>query len=131
MSNDYQPKGRMVTMLAAMKADPERIWTTAECAKVMGCSANKVGTTLLYSLHHRVIYRDRPGRGVRYSLTPFPVEVPPPPKQDRKGRGRGHPEKAPRPPALWTPEPGDIRIPRVVPGWVPPKMVCPRAVANS
>jgi hypothetical protein len=38
----YEPKGCMLVWLAAMQDEPDRIWTSAEAAKVMGV---RVGTS--------------------------------------------------------------------------------------
>ena len=108
---DYTPKGRMAEWLAAMRANPGRTWTTAEAAAIMGIDVRRISGYAAYALRCGAIYRSKLGRGVRYSLKPFP----------------DGPKPAPKKPAVkqWSPE-GDPRVPKVVPGWMPPKMTSAR-----
>lgn len=117
----YEPGGRMKLWLAAMRAEPERVWTPAEAAAVMGIPNKKVGGYAEYAILHGFIFQSKKGRGCLYALHRFEGFLPPP-----KGipQGRRKARAVPK----W--EPGDdIRIPKVVPGWTPPKMVCVRVGA--
>lgn len=117
----YQPKGRMVILAAAIRAEPTRIWTSRELADVMGISVRKVGGYVTYALGNAVLFRKKEGRFITYSGTPFPGQEPAPALKKRSYAKY-------KPASQWTPE-GDIRIPRVVPGWRPPQMVCVRLAA--
>jgi hypothetical protein len=92
----YEPRGKVKTLLDAMRADPTRVWTAPEVAKVLECPQNAVLAHLLRALENRVIYKELlKGRNI-FSLQPFGTVAPPP------------------------------GAPTVDPNWRPPQMVPPR-----
>lgn len=114
---DYEPGGKMKLWLAAMRAEPERIWTSEEAAKALKTSINHVHGYSDYAVAKGVIFRTKRRNRVVYGLQPFPdVEQTQPVPRLKKRAAKGE----------WRPNPDDLRIPKVVPGWVPPKMVCVR-----
>jgi hypothetical protein len=112
----YEPKGCMLVWLAAMRDEPNRIWTSAEAAKVMGVRVGTVGSYAAYAEAAGVIHRQSNKKPVTWGLKPPEGGVLAPAK-----KGRWTAKAIPQ----W--DPGeDIRVPRVVPGWKPPQMVAPR-----
>lgn len=118
MKTPYTPRGKIVPFIEAVKADPDRVWTIADIAKVMELHSRKVGGSLVYAERNGVVFRAKRDGRLVYSGKPFPDgEAPPEPKKKlaRRKEDEG-----------WATQPDDMRIPRVVPGWVPPQMVAPR-----
>jgi hypothetical protein len=116
----YCPRGAIVPLIEAVRAEPERIFTVADAVKVMGVRSNKVGGSLTYALRAEVIFRGKVKGQTVYKGTPFAPEVKmdPPPVQ----------KKTVKVAAGWPTSADDPRIPQVVPGWKPPSMVCVRGV---
>jgi hypothetical protein len=112
----YEPKGCMLVWLAAMREEPERIWTSAEAAKVMGVHVRTVGSYAAYAEAAGVIHRQSSRKPVTWGLKPPAGGV-----LERAKQGRWTAKEVPR----WNPG-DDIRVLRVVPGWKPPQMVAPR-----
>lgn len=126
MTKEYAPRGKVVPLLQAMEENPDRCWSLQEAAVLLKTPKNGVMSMVTYALRAGVIHRgrDTSGGGVILRKTPFaPGEaLPAPGKIENHGRrAKTH--------GAWTPEAGDIRIPRVVAGWVPPVMTPPRSLA--
>lgn len=127
----YEPKGKMLQWLTAMRAAPENtVWTAAEAAQVMGCPVRQVNAYAAYALDRGVIFRQVLGAGKRrkslFSLQPFPSQAAP-----RAVLKASRERMVAKAPPRWVPEPDDLRIPRVVPGWKPPVMVPPRVTKGG
>jgi hypothetical protein len=124
---EYVPRGLIVPFIEAVKKDPDRSFTVSETLRLVGVKSNKLGGSLTYALRNGVVFRAKIDGKVVYRGKPFDAAVamnpPPKPPTTIARRLRGKTQDA------WTPDLDDIRIPKVVPGWVPPKMVCPRAPA--
>ena len=116
----YQPKGHVVPFIEAIKADPHRVWSSSEAAEVMKIQVRRVSATVKYPIAAGLIHKGCVWGAVAYSGMPFATS-----EQATPG-GAKHAKRRKREPVVWTPDPDDLRIPRVVPGWVPPKMVCAR-----
>lgn len=122
----YEPRGgRVVIMLERMAAEPQRIFSSTECAQIMGCKQSAVSPALLYAVKARSVFKRSTGKRCEYSATEMEGSVVLPPAR-RRAR---NPEKAQQLPARWTTSADDLRIPRVVPNWKPPVMVQPRGCA--
>jgi hypothetical protein len=119
--DDYQPRGRMLLILEAIAAEPERIFTAAECGQIMNIPTREVGSYLAYAIRARKVFRNGVPRQYVYRGTPFPGVKP-----DAIKAPKCKVYKSRKVSRTWEPDPDDIRIPRVVPGWAPPQMVCPR-----
>lgn len=123
MTTLYSPRGKLVPFLEAVKDDKDRVWTVAEVGRVIGVRANGVIPMLTYALRNQVLFRGKTPEG-RTAIrgVPFPgqdVAIPPPrPDALTRARAKGK--------GQWTPDPDDLRIPKVVAGWKPPQMVAPR-----
>jgi hypothetical protein len=122
--NNYRPKptGKLQPLLEVMRADPDpkRLWSPAECAEIMGIKPTHICSFTAYAVQHGVIYRTVIRRTAYHSLEKVEGSQPPARAKNRGGRPpkcKGHYEQPL----------DDIRIPKVVPGWFPPKMVAPRA----
>lgn len=114
----YMPRGAMAVLLNAMRAEPDRIWTTQDAAAVSGLPYRRVGAHAAYAVSEGVMFRSRAGKFTLYALRPFtdaPKPKPAPVKVMRRE---------------WSPR-DDYRVPKVVPGWRPPQMVCARLAAND
>lgn len=116
----YQPKGTILPFLAAVSDDPYRVFSVPDAARIMDIPTRAVTATLAYAIKNGVIYRGKDSGGcVLYRGSPFsgqaPVAKPASAAKPRKLSASGWPTTA-----------DDIRVPRVVPGWTPPKMVCAR-----
>lgn len=123
MEKQYIPKGRIVRLLDAMQAEPEREFDSREAALIMRCNYKAVSSATEYAIEAHLMYRAkrRGYRGLVFRGTPFPVER-------QEAPQRKHPER----PVIrngWATDPNDPRIQKVVPGWVPPRMVCTRTGA--
>jgi hypothetical protein len=126
--NNYHPKstGKLQPLLEAMRADPnpKRLWSPSECAEVMGIKPRHICSFTAYAVQHGVIYRTVIGRTAYHSLEPGEGCQPP-----VRAKNRG--AKAPKCKGEYVQPLDDIRIPKVVPGWMPPKMVAPREVNHA
>jgi hypothetical protein len=123
MTSEYEPRGgRVVVLLDRMYAEPKRIFTSKECAQIMGCANAAVSPTLLYAIKARRVFKRNTGKRCEYSATEMAGSVVLPPAKKRTK----HPEKAQPLAVGWATSPDDPRIGRLVPGWMPPKMVCVR-----
>jgi hypothetical protein len=114
----YQPRGKIVPLINLVKADPDRIIFTDEACRICCERSNKMGGSLTYALRARVIFRGKVHGKTAYRGKPFEVGAMPPPDAPVKLARRKGEE--------WQPDPGDLRIPKVIPGWKPPQMVAPR-----
>lgn len=120
----YQPSGAVRLLLEAVQADPARVLTCAEAAKVMGIARVKVYGSVAYAVRAGVLHKGKRGEIIVLSGSPIPEEAPKPKK------GRHQPKDHQKPVAAgWTTDPNDPRIQKVTPGWQPPKMVCVRSAA--
>jgi hypothetical protein len=123
----YRPKGAVVLLLAAMRKQPEREFTAAECADIMGCVPRAVGAMTEYSTRFGLISRRKDGRQVLFRAMAY-TEDELEDKRRAKLRTPVDPLKSKgKPPGPWVPDQDDPRITRVVPGWKPPVMRCVRA----
>ena len=112
----YKPRGVLLLLLAAVKAEPEREFTSEEAAAIMGCHRRAVGAFTEYAVRAGLLFK-RSSRSPRVLLlrgTPFPGGQQPQPTRTVS--------QAPEPVST-----DDVRIPRVVEGWKPPTMVAPRS----
>jgi hypothetical protein len=123
MTHTYTPKGRVTVLLQRMRPEPERIFTSSECARIMDCKQAAVSPTLLYAVKARVVFKRHRGRSCEYCLTEMEGSVVLPPAKRRTK----HPEQTQPLQPGWTTDPDDPRIGKVVSGWMPPKMVCARS----
>jgi hypothetical protein len=120
MTKPYKPKGVVLNLLSAMRAEPEREFTATECAEIMGCIPRAVGAFVEYSLKFGLIAKRKENRKCFFRAAPYTDEAVP------KLRTPTNQLKL-RPPGPWTPDLDDPRIPRMVEGWKPPVMRCVRA----
>lgn len=126
----YEPKGKVAAFLRVVEADLSREFTSREVAQIVGCDPRAVTAMLDYTVKASLIFRRWVGKSAIWRGQPYnPDEV-------RREREAKEPRQARNPMKMagqkgkgWQPEPGDPRIPRVVQGWTPPKMVPPRASA--
>lgn len=72
----YEPRGKVGTLVDAMRADIGRIWTSAEAAKVMDVSQGALSAHLDPAIRHGTLHRKLENGRCQYSLRPF---LPPPP----------------------------------------------------
>lgn len=122
MTKPYTPRGYIVPLIQAAKADPQRIFTVSEAVKLMGVKSRKVGGSLTYALRAGMIFRGKVNGLTAYKGSPFADGgMPPPPVPQKIARIK--------PASGWETDPDDPRVPKVVPGWTPPKMVCVRQAA--
>jgi hypothetical protein len=122
MKKPYEPRGKIVPLINLAKADPDRIIFTDEACRICGERSNKLGGSLTYALRAEVIFRGKINGKTAYRGRPFDAHaMPPPPLPVKLGRRKG---------GEWQPDPDDLRIPKVVPGWTPPKMVCVRETGS-
>lgn len=116
----YNPVGPMKRWYEAMKAEPDRIWTTKEISAVLEIAPKRVHGHVSFALSKGAIYRGKRGRWTLYALKDFPPDERHPRNETEDQRRGALP--------VWEPE-NDMRIPKVVAGWTPPKMVCARLAA--
>lgn len=119
----YTPRGVVVALLDALEAEPTRVFTSAECAAILGCELRTVGAYVDYALRAERIFKVKIGRNVQYSATRMRDAVEP--------RKRGRRQVAPKivTSTSWTTDQDDPRIGKVVDGWKPPVMRCVRLEA--
>lgn len=118
---EYKPRGRVLAMLAAIEAEPARVFTAAECAQIMDCDQRTVGAYMVYAVRSGRVCKTKVGRQANYSGL-RPENAPPLPK---RGRQQCNPKIVAS--TSWMTDPDDPRIGKVVPGWKPPQMVCVRS----
>jgi hypothetical protein len=123
----YIPTGKAALMIAEVDKDLTREFTSREASKIMDCDIRAVGASLEYATRNGLIFRRSDGRNCWWRGQPY-----------RESQVRGQPESKnetrvrigtlgsvqPRP--GWVTSADDVRCQKVVPGWVPPKMVCVR-----
>lgn len=112
----YTPRGKVTLLLQAMAEDPGRIWSIPEAAEIMECGRTGVLAMVKTALLDGAMYRGKRGGYAVLSPRPF------------RPTGMGQAERRPITPQAipkWNPQ-EDARIPRVIPGWAPPRMVCVR-----
>lgn len=74
---NYEPKGKVKTMLDEVARDPFRIWLSPEIGKVMSIHANTVTTHLDAALKNGCIHRRISDQGrIEYRGAPFEVAAP-------------------------------------------------------
>lgn len=126
----YTPSGKMVHLLAALEAEPDRTFTGREVAQLLGgVDIRTVSSYVFYAeragrLFKRVVGKSNT-RQLLIRTTPFQgVDVPTKPSNDmaRQGWKEGREPRS----EGWITDPDDPRIGKVVPGWKPPQMVCTR-----
>jgi hypothetical protein len=123
----YQPRGAVVRLINAMRAEPEREFTAKECADIMDCAPNGVSPMTLYARADGIIGRIKGEHGFVYRFGQYTEEELGERLANRKAEKPRNPLKLKEaPPPPWTPDPDDPRISKVVPGWKPPVMVCVR-----
>lgn len=118
MSGAYQPRGIVLILLPRLDAEPTRIFSHSECARIMGCKPSAVSATLLYAVKARRIFKRNTGTCCEYSATEMAGSVVLPPSRKRTK----HPEVATPIEQGWLTDPNDPRIGKVVPDWKPPVM---------
>jgi hypothetical protein len=102
----YQPAGKILPLIAAIQAEPMREFLSSDAAEMMHCDIRAVSATVKPAADAGFLFLRVHLQKLRIRGTPY---------QEIKK------EHVPE----WTPV-GDIRIPQVVPGWFPPRMVAPR-----
>jgi hypothetical protein len=121
----YEPRGaRVLVLLERMAAEPARIFSSVECAQIMGCKQAAVSPTLLYAVKARKVFKRNTGKRCEYSLTEMAGAVVLPPAKPR-GRPKMCATGVIQPKVYepqWATSPDDHRIGKVVPGWKPPVM---------
>jgi hypothetical protein len=122
----YQPKGKVTLLIAAMHEQPHRIWSMTEAADAMDVNVRGVMAMVNYALRAEIMYAGLQDGNRVLALRPFMKGGLPPPDRHENAERKAK-RGAKREP--WQPDPGDVRIPRVVPGWKPPVMVAPRGMA--
>jgi hypothetical protein len=116
----YEPRGACAVLLKVMQASPHRVWSVPEAAEIMDVSRKSVPSTVANALRAGLMFRGKTSSGsMAIGLKPFsdPVRVP---EKTSKEISRAKPADG------WLTTPDHPRIGKVVPGWVPPKMVCVR-----
>jgi hypothetical protein len=116
----YEPKGAIVPFMEAVAANPKRVWTYPEAARVMGLEARRVSATVLHAVQCGYLYRGGKRGSTVLSGTPFA------PEYDKPVQSR---RKVPLCEGEWPTTMDDPRVPKVVQGWTPPKMTPPRVAA--
>lgn len=92
----YEPRGKVKNVLEAMRAEPERIWTSVDVAKVLEVNSASVSAHLDTSIRHGLIYRQIVAGRVQYNTRPFaPAYVPPQMTAPREGSDVRMPSRAP------------------------------------
>lgn len=72
----YEPRGKVKVLVDAMRADPERVWTSPEAAKVMEVHQGALSAHLDTAVRNACIYRRLEAGRCQYALKPF--DAPPP-----------------------------------------------------
>jgi hypothetical protein len=116
----YTPKGIVVPFIEAANAEPHRIWSYPEAAEVMGIIVKKVSATVATAVEAGLLFKGRRLGATVLSAREFENVAPPP-----RNRHLHLIKIADH----WTTTMDDPRVPKVVAGWVPPKMNPPRAAA--
>lgn len=119
----YIPTGRPLIMLERMALDPEYEFTTREAASIMKCDFRSVTGSLEPAVRAGLLFWRKVHNRVYLRGTPFP------PGSSGTGAARRREPLIPLIQQGWATDPDDPRIGKVVPGWVPPKMVCARLEA--
>jgi hypothetical protein len=123
----YKPRGAVVRLITAMRNEPEREFTSRECANIMDCESRAVSPMTVYAMADGIIDRRKVGATFVYRLKPYTKEELGERLANRKAEKPRNPLKLKEaPPPPWVPDPDDPRISKVVPGWKPPVMVCVR-----
>jgi hypothetical protein len=127
----YEPRGRMIDLMAALKAEPERIFRATEVAEILRCKnfPSTIEQYLYAASGSGLVYKRKVGADWYYAgvavsdllLTKAGVEVAP-----ANGVGRLMPSPNYTPAEVEAAR-ADVRAPKVDPAWTPPKMVSPRA----
>lgn len=120
----YQPKGRVLLLLPLMRAEPNRVFKADEIARIIKCDSKAVGATMEHPIANGLVYRMKfkGDRAVYYKGSPFDGQEVKAPKVRKRSKA----EYFVRIQDGWTTTMDDPRVPKVVAGWVPPKMVCTR-----
>lgn len=126
MTKPYAPRGKILPLLAVMKAEPERTFTLPEAGEVMGIHQHKVIAMVTYALRAEIMFRakNEKGRWVLKGSQFTGLNEPAPAPIQNLGRTLSKHRDNP-----WRTTEDDIRVPKVVPGWRPPQMVAPRGGA--
>lgn len=116
----YTPRGKIIPLLKLMREDPMREWTAKDVVAVIGGKPQGASPMLEYAVKAEVIHRSKNADGLMvFRAQPYRASEQVPA------------EKRLRMPKVnivngWATSCDDPRIPRVVPGWVPPRMACVR-----
>lgn len=122
---EYAPKGRVLAILPMFAAEPNRVFKSDEISKILGCDLKGVSATLEHPIKNGLVYRMKfPGhRAIHFKGSPFDgQEV----KVRERTRARGKRDYAVKLQDGWLTSMDDPRVPKVIPNWTPPKMVCVR-----
>jgi hypothetical protein len=125
MGHTYSPRGLVVTLLAALDAEPRRIFTSAECAQVMACKRSAVAPLLIYAVKAQRVFKRYVGKRCEYSASPMEGAIVLPPARRRRKQDPNN-LRADKAPADWSHDHDDPRVPKVDPRWKPPVMRCVR-----
>jgi hypothetical protein len=118
---NYQPRGNVIKLLAALRNEPEREFSAKECGAIMDCEPRAVGPFTEYARKAEMIYRRMDGRRSMFRASPYLTG-----ELFRPDTKVSPLRVVSKPPAAWSPDPDDPRIAKVVPGWKPPVMRCVR-----
>lgn len=111
----YNPRGVLLLLLDAVKAEPEREFTSEEAAQIMGCPRRAVWAYTAYAVRAGLLFKRVERKVLLLRGTPFPGAQPPEEQRPRRAS------------KLVPAFADDVRISRVVEGWKPPAMVAPRS----
>jgi hypothetical protein len=71
----YEPQGKTKPFIEAARAEPQRIWTPTEIAKMCDIQQASAGSWMTYPMRAGVIHRGRRNGETVYSATEFPPEA--------------------------------------------------------
>jgi hypothetical protein len=121
----YEPRGKLKILVDAMRAEPERVWTSPEVAKLMDVQQGALTAHLDSAIRNGAIFRRMAANRCQYSARPFeapaapavveppkpPAFVPPQMTAPRAGSDVPAPSRAPGPPRPPAPTPAPVLVP--------------------
>jgi hypothetical protein len=126
----YEPRGKMIDLLAAIRSEPERAFSMKEVCAVLGCKAYRstVDQYIYAAINDGQMFKREIDGAVYYAgapvsdaiLTKSGIQLPP-----RRGQGGLIPTGS-RSQAEIDAARSDVRAPKFDGPWTPPRMVAPR-----